>query len=120
MGHGLETNEQRTGRRTDADLCSLRRTKQEQVGGAVGRARASLVTARASPNPAQKAMEQKQRENRERTEREAFEISSAALRPLHARSPLLPRPPPFIARKGAVRHSIPYLPNLPASILLGT
>ena len=120
MGHGLDTSEQRTGRRTDADLCSLRRTKQEQVGGAAGRTRTILETARASSKPCNGSdgaeTDREQRKNRERSS----EIGSAALRPLHARSPLLPRPPPFIARKGAVRHSIPYLPNLPASILLGT
>ena len=67
-----------------------------------------------------KAMEQKQRENSERTEREAFESSSAALRPLYPRSLLLPRPLPFIATKGAVRHSILHQPYLTASILVGT
>ena len=64
-----------------------------------------------------KAMEQKtESKNRERSS----EIGSAALRPLHARSFLLLRPLPFIARKGAVRHSILYLPNPTASILVCT
>ena len=84
-GHGLDTNEQRTGRRTDADACSLRRTKRgKQVGGAAGRARAFLETARASSKPAQGSYGA---ERGGRTEREASEIGSAARRPLYARDP---------------------------------
>ena len=84
--------------------------KEEQVGGAAGRTRTILETARASSKPCTGKLWSR------KSEKEASEFGSAALRPLHARSPLLLRPPPFIAQKGAVRHSIPYLPNLPASI----
>ena len=69
MGHRLETSEQRTGRRTDADLCSLRRTKQEQVGGAAGRTRTILEAARASSKPCNGKLWS--RKQRARTEREA-------------------------------------------------
>ena len=69
MGHGLDTSEQRTGRRTDADLCSLRRTKQEQVGGAAGRTRTILETARASSKPCNGS--DGAETDRERVEREA-------------------------------------------------
>ena len=65
---------------------------------------AFLETARASSKPAQVS---DGAENRERS----FEIGSAALRPLHARSLLLRRPLPFIARKEAVLHSILHQPN---------
>ena len=52
----MVTNEQRaaiqrTGRRTDADACSLRHTEGEQGGGAAGRTRAFLETTRASSKP---------------------------------------------------------------------
>ena len=97
-GHGLDASEQRTGRRTVADACSLRHTQEgsraEVLPDALGRSSKQREPPR---NPAQKAMEQE-------TEREASGISSAALRPLHARSLLLPRPPPFIGHEGAVRH----------------
>ena len=72
MGHGLDTNEQRTGRRTDADLCSLRRTKQEQVGGAVGRARASLPEPCTESDGAE--TERGQRKNRERSLRNQYRL----------------------------------------------
>ena len=101
---GAQARYKRTSRRTDADACSLRRTKGEQVGGAAGSTRAFLETARASSKTCTgKLWSRKGRENRERSS----EIGSAALRPLNARSFLLPRPPPFIAQEGAVRHSIP-------------
>ena len=72
--------------------------KREQVGGAAGRTRAILETARASSKPCTGKLWSR------KSEREASEIGSAALRPLHARSLLLPRPPPFIGQEGAVRH----------------
>ena len=82
---GARIRYERTGRRTDADLCSLRRREQrKQVGGAAGRTRTVLETARASSKPCNgKRWSRKQREskNRERSS----EIGSAALRPLHAR-----------------------------------
>ena len=46
---GARIRYERTGRRTDADLCSLRRTERgKQVGGAAGRTRTILEAARAS------------------------------------------------------------------------
>ena len=54
MGHEVDNNERRTGRRTDAEPCLLRRTETgEQVGGAAGRTRGVPRTARASTKPAQ-------------------------------------------------------------------
>ena len=77
-GHGLDTSEQRTGRRTDADACSLRHTQKESRSEVLPDALGRSSKQREPPrNPAQKAMEQK-------TEREASGIRSAALRPLNA------------------------------------
>ena len=91
--------------------------KQEQVGGAAGRTRTILETARASSKPCNgKLWRRKESKNRERSS----EIGSAALRPLYARCFLRPRPPPFIAHEEAVRHLILYLPNPTASILACT
>ena len=103
MGHRLDANEERTGRRTDADTCSLRRTEQgyrsELLQDALG---AFLETARASSKPAQVSDGAR---NRERTRRErSSEIGSAALRPLHAIYLLFLLPLPFIAREEAVWH----------------
>ena len=90
-GHGLDASEQRTGRRTDADAYSLRHTQKgsrsEVLPDALGRSSKQREPPR---NPAQESYGAR---NRERSS----EIGSAALRPLHARSFLLPRPPSFIA-----------------------
>ena len=70
VGHEIDTNERRTGRRTDADPCLLRRTEtEEQVGGAAGRTRGVPRTARASTKPAQVRDGAEDRESR--SEREA-------------------------------------------------
>ena len=73
---------ERTGRRTDADTCSLGRTKgsrSEMLQDALG---AFYETARASSKPAQgKLRSRKESKNRERSS----EIGSAALRPPYAR-----------------------------------
>ena len=113
-GHGIDTGEQRTWRRTDADACSLRHTEREQVGGAAGRTWAFLETAQASSKPCtEKLWSRKQREKRPESDRQHFVLST--------RDPLLlPRPPPFIAQEGAVQHSIPTNRILTDSILLGT
>ena len=98
---GARIRYERTGRRTDADLCSLRRTEQESRSEVLPDVHGRSSKQREPPrNPATEAMEQKQRENKNRER--SSEIGSAALRPLHARCFLLRRPLPFIARKGAV------------------
>ena len=79
-GHGLDTSEQRTGRRTDADVCSLRRTKEEQVGGAAGRTRAFLVTARASSKPCTESCGAENRERYERSVRKQLGSASSSPR----------------------------------------
>ena len=81
---GARIRYERTGRRTDADLCSLRRTEQESRSEVLPDVHGRSSKQREPPrNPAAEAMEQKRREskNRERSS----EIGSAALRPLHAR-----------------------------------
>mgnify|MGYP007007529797 CR=1 FL=1 len=94
---GAQIGYNRTGRRTDADACPLRRTKgvagrrccRKHTG--VPRNSASLLR-----TLHRKAMEK-------RKEREASRIDPTALRPLCPRYPLLlPRSPPFIGREGAV------------------
>ena len=76
-GHGLDASEQRTGRRTDADACSLRHTKEGQVGGAAGRTRTILETARASSKPCNgKRWSRKQREKRPESDRQHFVLST--------------------------------------------
>ena len=72
-GHGLDASEQRTGRRTDADACSLRHTQKgsraEVLPGALGRSSKQREPPR---NPAQESYGAR---NRERSS----EIGSAAL-----------------------------------------
>ena len=66
---------ERTGRRTDADLCSLRRTEQENRSEVLPDVHGRSSKQREPPrNPATDAMEQKQRENKNR------ERSSEAVR----------------------------------------
>ena len=117
MGHGLDTNRQ-TNRAADRCRSLFASTrKEEQVGGAAGRTRTILETARASSKPCNgKLWRRKESKNRERSS----EIGSAALRPLYARSFLRPRPPPFIAHEEAVWYSIPHQPNPTALILACT
>ena len=96
-GHRIDAGEQRTGRRTDADACSLRPTQKgnraEVLPDALGR---SSKTARASSKPCtEKLWSKKQREKRPKSVQQHFVLST--------RDPLLLRRPlPFIARKVAV------------------
>ena len=70
MGHGLDTNEKRTGRRTDADLCSLRRREQENRSEVLPDVHGRSSKQREPPrHPATEAMEQKTENEQE--EREA-------------------------------------------------
>ena len=98
---GAQVRYKRTGRRTDADACSLRRTKgsrSEVLPEALGR------SSKQREPPRKPAQEKLWSKRGGRTEREASRISPTALRPLCPRSFLLPRPPPFIGQEGAVRH----------------
>ena len=68
MGHGLDTNEERTGRRTDADLCSLRRREQENRSEVLPDVHGRSSKQREPPrNP---ATESDGAENREQEQRE--------------------------------------------------
>ena len=88
---GARNRYERTGRRTGADACSLRRTKRgnrsEVLQDALG---AFLGTARASSKPCNRSYGAET--EREQEQREKLRIGSAALRPLYARSFLLLRP----------------------------
>ena len=94
MGRGVGYN--RTGRRTDADTCSL--THRKEVGWRCCRKHTGIPQSSASlPKPAQKgATELWKREKRS-------VCNPTALRPLYARSPFsLLLPPFYILKKGAV------------------
>ena len=78
---GAHDGYNQTGRRTDADACSLRRTKGEQVGGAAGSTRAFLETARASSKTCTGKSygankEGKQKEKRPESVRQHFVLST--------------------------------------------
>ena len=98
--NGAPVSYNRTGRRTDADACSLRRTKGSRSEVLPEALRRSSKQREPPRNPAQeRAMEQrkeKQREKRPESVRQHFVLS--------ARSLLLPRHPPFIDQEGAGRH----------------
>ena len=67
---GAQIRYERTGRWTDADLCSLRRTEQQNRSEVLPDVHGRSSKQREPPrNPATEALEQKQRETR--TEREA-------------------------------------------------
>ena len=92
MGHRLDVNEQGGEQmpmpvRFDTQKGSW----SEVLPDALGR------SSKQREPPRKPAQESYGAERGERTEREASEIGSAALRPLHARSFLLPRSPSFIA-----------------------
>ena len=91
----------RTGRQTDADVCSLIAQKGLQDGGGVGSTRAFLRAARASPKTCTL-------ESYGTTEREASGFGPTTFRPLHVRSLL----PPFIGQEGSRSALTTYLPNL--------
>ena len=93
MGRGVDYN--RTGRQTDADTCSL--THRKEVGWRCCRKHTSIPQSSASlPKPAQNEAT----ELWKRGKRSADNPTS--LRSLYARSPLPPRLPPYIGKKGAV------------------
>ena len=109
MGHMLDTSEQRTANIEQAGeqmpmpvrFDAQKGSRSEVLPDALGR------SSKQREPPRKPAQENYGAERGGGTEREASGISSAALRPLCARSLLLPRPPPFIAQEGAVRHSNP-------------
>ena len=74
----------RTGRRTDADACSLQHREALQDGGAAGSTRAFLRAARASPKT---CTHESYGAGERKTKREASGIGPTALRPLCARDP---------------------------------
>ena len=114
---GAQARYKRTSRRTDADACSLRRTKGEQVGGAAGRTRAFLETARASSKTCTgKLWSRKGRENRERSVRNQFGSTSSSLREIPSSS----SSSSFYSSRRSRSAFNSYLPYLTASILLGT
>ena len=76
-GHGLDTREQRTGRRTDADACSLRHTQKgsraEVLSDALGRSSKQREPPRTLHR---KAMEQETEREAPKSVRQHFVLST--------------------------------------------
>ena len=111
-GHGLDTSEQRTGRRTDADACSLRHTQKgsraEVLPDALGRSSKQREPPR---NPAQKSYGAR---NRERSVRKQLGSTSSSPREIPSSSSAS-----SLYRSRRSRSTLnAYLLNLPSRIFL--
>ena len=115
VGHRLDASEHGGEQVPMPVRCDAR--KREQVGGAAGRTRAFLETARASSKTCTgKLWSRKGSKNRERSVRNRFGSTSSSPREISLSS----SPSSFYSSRRSRSAFNSYLPYLTASILLGT